>query len=109
MRVTQLILVSLIALNSQAANPDNGLQDLLGRMDQAAASFQSMSTKVKYLTHTAVLNDNSDEAGTVLMKKVRANLVQGLIDFTYPDHRTVVIEQRKVQVYYPKIKTVQVF
>lgn len=78
-------------------------------MDQAAASFQSMSSKVKYVTHTAVLDDNSEETGTVLMKKVRANLVQGLIDFVTPDKRTVTIEHRKVQIYYPKMKTVQIF
>lgn len=92
-----------------AAGPDNGLQDLLSRMDQAASSFQSMSAKVKYVTHTSVLNDNSEEAGTVLMRKLHANLMQGLTDFTSPDRRTVSIQQRKLQVYYPKIKTVQIF
>jgi len=109
MRVIQLTSVFLVAASGWAADPDNGLQDLLSRMDQAAASFQSMSATVKYVTHTAVLNDNSEEAGTVLMKKLRANLMQGLTDFTAPDRRTVSIEQRKLQVYYPKIKTVQVF
>lgn len=92
-----------------AAGPDNGLQDLLSRMDQAASSFQSMSAKVKYVTHTSVLNDTSEEAGTVLMRKLHANLMQGLTDFTSPDRRTVSIQQRKLQVYYPKIKTVQIF
>lgn len=98
-----------MVLPGWAATPDNGLQDLLSRMDQAASSFQSMSAKVKYVTHTAVLNDNSEEAGTVLMKKVHAGLMQGLTDFTLPDRRTVAINQRKIQVYYPKIKTVQIF
>jgi outer membrane lipoprotein-sorting protein len=109
MRVIQITPALLIALTGWAAAPDNGLQDLLSRMDQAAASFQSMSAKVKYVTHTAVLNDDSEEAGTVLMKKIRPGLMQGLTEFTMPDRRTVSIEQRKIQVYYPKIKTVQVF
>lgn len=109
MKVTNLTCALVAAASTWAAAPDNGLQDLLGRMDQAASSFQSMSAQVKYVTHTAVLNDNSEEAGTVLMKKLRPGLMQGLTDFTSPDRRTVSIEQRKIQVYYPKIKTVQVF
>ncbi|MGI8745621.1 MAG: LolA family protein [Bryobacteraceae bacterium] len=109
MKVFRITPALLLAISGWAESPDNGLQDLLSRMDQAAASFQSMSSKVKYITHTAVLDDNSEEGGTVLMKKIRASLVQGLIDFTTPDQRTVTIEQRKVQIYYPKIKTVQIF
>ena len=109
MRVIQLTSVLLFALPGWTAATDDGLQDLLSRMDQAASSFQSMSAKVKYITHTAVLNDNSEESGTVLMKKVRPGQVQGLTDFIAPDRRTVAIDQRKIQVYYPKIKTVQIF
>lgn len=109
MKAIHLTYALLATLPSWAATADNGLQDLLARMDQAAGSFQSMSAKVKYVTHTAVLNDNSEEGGTVLMKKVHAGLMQGLTDFTLPDRRTVAIDQRKIQVYYPKIKTVQIF
>jgi outer membrane lipoprotein-sorting protein len=109
MRVIRITSALLIVMSCRAATEENALQDLLSRLDQAAASFQSMSSRVKYVTHTAVLDDNSEEGGTVVMKKVRANLVQGLIDFITPDKRTVTIEQRKVQIYYPKIKTVQIF
>ncbi len=109
MNVTRIAPALLLMATGWGATPDSGLQDLLGRMDQAAGSFQAMSANVKYVTHTAVLDDNSDEGGTVLMKKVRANLVQGLIDFITPDRRTVTIEQRKVQVYTPNMKTVQIF
>ena len=109
MRVSRISIILLLIVNGWGATPDSSLQDLLSRMDQAATSFQAMSSKVKYVTHTAVLDDNSEEGGTVLMKKVRANLVQGLIDFTTPDRRTVTIEQRKVQIYTPNMKTVQIF
>lgn len=104
-----LAAVLLLTGTACAQPPDKDLQDLLSRMDQAAASFQSMWSKVRYITHTAVLDDNSEETGTVLMKKIRANLVQGLIDFVTPDRRTVTIEQRKVKIYYPKIKTVEIY
>jgi len=81
-------------------------QELLARMDKAAASFQAMSGKVTYVTHTDVLNDDSTESGTVVMKKVASGEVQGLIDFLKPDRRTVQFEKRSLQIYYPKINTV---
>ena len=109
MRVSPISITLLLVVSGWGATPDSSLQDLLSRMDQAASSFKAMSSKVKYVTHTAVLDDNSEEGGSVLMKKVRANLVQGLIDFTSPDRRTVTIEQRKVQIYTPNMKTLQIF
>ncbi|HEY6390019.1 MAG TPA: outer membrane lipoprotein carrier protein LolA [Bryobacteraceae bacterium] len=86
-----------------AADP---LHDLLARMDRAASTFQAMSGKVTYVTHTDVLNDDSIESGTVVMKKVAPGEVQGLIDFLKPDRRTVAFEKRSLQIFYPKINTV---
>ena len=59
--------------------------------------------------HTDVLNDNTTETGTVTMKKVQAGEVQGRVDFTAPDRKTITFEKRRVQEYLPKIKTLQVF
>jgi outer membrane lipoprotein-sorting protein len=107
----KLFAVGLLIFSATAqAAPQGALQDLLTRMDQAAAKFQAMSAKVHYLVHTAVIDDTSEEAGSVRMKKVRAGEVQGIIEFTSdPDRRTVAFEQRKLQVFYPKINTVQIY
>src|SRR5258708_23124000 len=40
------------------------------------------------------------------MKKVARGEVQELIDFIDPDRRTVQFEKRSLQIYYPKINTV---
>jgi outer membrane lipoprotein-sorting protein len=83
--------------------------ELLQRFDAGAARFQSMSASVTYITHTEVLNEDSTETGQVLMKKVAAGEVQGLINFTAPNQRSVTFEKRRVQVYYPKINTLQIY
>ena len=85
------------------------LQQVLARMDKAAGEFKSMTAQVTYVTHTDVLNDNSTESGAVTMRKVQPGEVQGKVDFTAPDMKTVTIEKRRVQEYFPKIKTLQVF
>src|ERR1700722_20681626 len=65
-----------------AAANDN-LQQVLSRMDKAAADFKAMTAQVTYVTHTDVLNDNSTETGTAIMKKVQPGEVQAPIQF-YP-------------------------
>ncbi len=100
-----LILAGLATL---AAASDN-LQQVLARMDKAANEFKSMTAQVTHVTHTDVLNDNSTESGAVIMKKVAPGEVQGRVDFTLPDVKTYTIEKRRVQEYFPKINTLQIF
>ena len=90
-----------------AAAPVN--PELLQRMDSASGHFQAMAATVTYLTHTEVIDENSTETGTVVMKKVAPGEVQGLINFTAPNKRSVTFEKRSVQIYFPKINTLQVY
>jgi outer membrane lipoprotein-sorting protein len=85
------------------------LREILSRMDKAAGDFKSMTARVTHLIHTDVLNDDSSETGTVMMKKVQPGEVQGRLDFTAPDAKIVTIEKRRVQEYLPKINTLQIF
>ena len=96
--------VFAFTLAGAPANPE-----LLQRLDSAAGRFQSMSATVTYLTHTEVIDENSTETGEVVMRKAAPGEVQGLINFTAPNQRSVTFEKRSVQIYYPKIKTLQVY
>ena len=92
------------------AAADNSMTQVLARMDKAASEFQAMTAQVTHVTHTDVLNDDSPpETGTVTMKKVQPGEVQGKLDFTSPDLKTITIEKRRVQEYLPKINILQVF
>jgi outer membrane lipoprotein-sorting protein len=91
------------------AAADSEVQQILTRMDKAAGDFKSMTAQVNWITHTDVLNEDDKETGSVTMKKVQAGEVQGLVDFTAPDRKTITFEKRKYQEYLPKMKTVQVF
>jgi len=76
-------------------------------MDQSAASFVSMSANVRKLSHTQVIDDNSEESGSMLLKRQKPQGLQALITFTKPDPRTVAFSGTKAELYYPKLKTVQ--
>ncbi len=101
-----VIAVTVFTLELAAAPVSH---ELLQRFDGGAGRFQAMSARVTYVTHTEVLNEDSTESGDVMMKKLAAGEVQGLINFTAPNRRSVTFEKRKVQVYYPKINTLQIY
>ena len=103
-----LTLACLICPAAVPAANDN-LQQVLARMDKAAAAFQSMTAHVTQMTHVDVLNDDTTEIGTVKMKKVQPDEVQGRVDFTSPDVKTVTVEKRRVQEYLPKINTLRIY
>jgi outer membrane lipoprotein-sorting protein len=105
----RVFVVCLILASPLALPAGDALQQTLARMDKAAADFKSMTAHVTYLTHTEVLNENDTETGSATMKKVQSGEVQGLVDFTAPDPKTITYEKRRVQEYLPKIKTVQVY
>jgi outer membrane lipoprotein-sorting protein len=85
----------------------DSLPQVLGKLDASADSFQSMSAKVRKLSHTQVIDDNTEESGTMLLKKLKPRGLQALIDFTKPDPRTIAFGGTKAEIYYPKLKLVQ--
>ena len=97
----------LIALPATSVSPKDALAAVLARMDQAAGGFKTMMADVTYVTHTDVINEDSTETGSVAMQKMRADEVRGLINILTPDKKTVAFENRRLRIYFPKIKTVQ--
>lgn len=94
-----------------AAVPKEGLDDVLARMDQAAGSFQSMTAQAKFVEHIDVIDENNTETANIFMKKVAPNQLKALMEVTDPPNsrKTVTFSGPEVQIYYPKIKTVQIY
>jgi outer membrane lipoprotein-sorting protein len=84
-------------------------QELLGRMDKAAAGFKAMTAQVTHVTHTEVLNEDSTESGTVIMQKLPSGQVGGRVDIVSPDPHNLVFEKTQVHRYFPKIKTLEIY
>jgi outer membrane lipoprotein-sorting protein len=85
------------------------LDDVFARMDSTAQRFHAITADLMRTVHTAVINDNSVESGTIKVKREKARDTRMLVDLTKPDPKTVAIEETTVSVYYPMIKTVQVY
>jgi len=77
-------------------------------MDRAAGDFRSLTAQMKRIQFTAVLSESSEMDGELRLKRTKNGTV-GVIEFTQPEQRTVVINGKQVQVYYPKANTVEIY
>lgn len=82
-------------------------QAVLAKMDESAAEFRSMSGKVRKVTHTAVINDDEVETGTIRLKRQGPRDIRLLVEITGHDPKSYALQGRKAEIYYPKIQTVQ--
>ena len=58
-----------------AAAPDT-LQGVFGRMDRAAAGFKGVTASVRMSNHTAVINEDTTDIGTIYLKRTRPNEIR---------------------------------
>lgn len=101
---TALSLVMLFAAWASAES----LPDVLARMDRAAGEFRSLTAQMKRVQFTAVLSESSEMDGELRLKRTKGGTV-GVVEFQKPEQRTVVINGKQVQVYYPKANTVEIY
>jgi outer membrane lipoprotein-sorting protein len=105
--VLAVTLLGAACLNFGASAADNSLQAVFTRMDQAAAKFKGLTADVRYTSHEAVIDEDENSTGTVVVKMPKPHDLHMLIDFKQPDPKTVQIAGTKVQIYYPKAAEVQ--
>jgi outer membrane lipoprotein-sorting protein len=97
----------ILALAGSLA-PADSLDNVLNRMDQAAAKFRSLTAGVHHVDYTDVLSDTTAEDGTFKMSKQGKTVVL-LAEFTGRDARKVRISGNTVKIYYPKANEVDNF
>ncbi len=108
MRLRAAILAALLCPIAALPDAADSLDDVLARLDRAAASFRSLSADVRYVQHTAVINEDSADTGTMRLKRAKRDM-QMLVDFTAPDRKTVALHDHAFEIYYPKMQEVQEF
>ena len=99
------MLLSLLPVSARGAT----LDQVLSVMDQSAPAFEGMTASLKRSDFTAVIDDTSDESGLIRMVRPSNGRIRMLIEFNEPEARSVAFADKKAEIYYPKMKTVQVF
>ncbi len=84
------------------------LDAVLARMDKEAANFREMSASLKKTTYTAVLNDTTVESGQMWLKRSGRDLLMHS-EMTQPEPKSYAFADSRGEVYFPKIRTVQIY
>jgi outer membrane lipoprotein-sorting protein len=85
-----------------AAMAQSGVQAVLARMDVSGPAFRSVTGKVTRETFTAIVDDKSEESGTIAMLRSKSKEIRMKMEFTKPDVRAVAFHGQKAEIYYPK-------
>ncbi len=107
MRRTGYSLSIALALLSASSLKAESLESVLRHMDEAAASFKSLTAHIRNVKHTAIVNDNALDEGAIFVKRVKPRLSVLLIEFTVPDTYYVSISEKKAEIYRPKLATLE--
>jgi len=100
-------IIAAMALGWGAPAADSSLAATLARMDDAAAKFKGLQADMQKIAHLAVINEDTVEAGTIAVKRLKPYDIRVRIDFQSPNPRQVAIAGVKGAMYYPGINTVQ--
>ena len=108
MKVVQRWVVCAVALAlcSTVWGADE-LAAVFARMDQVAPKFKGMRADMTRMSHVAVINEDTTDSGTVVVRVPKPHDYHMLINFEKPDKKTVGIAGTVVQIFYPKAMEVQ--
>jgi outer membrane lipoprotein-sorting protein len=84
------------------------LDQVLAKMDQNAVKFKAVTAKVRYDSYIAVVKTAEVSTGTFRMKRSRRDVLV-LVELTEPDPKTIAFSGTKVEIYYPKLKQIEVY
>jgi len=103
--VYRLFCLTLLALSSLGA-ADLDLDTVLSKMDSAAAKFESMQADITRLKYMALLDEKTTESGEIFVRKEKSG-VSMVINFKEPYEQHVSVDGNKVEMYKPRIATVE--
>jgi outer membrane lipoprotein-sorting protein len=101
--------ISVIVLHSLGAHAQTGsLENVLKKMDEAAAHFQSAQADFVWDAYQKVVDETDTQTGTVYYRRAGKE-IEMLADIKQPDRKIVLYKEGKLQVYQPKIEQVMVY
>ncbi len=80
---------------------------LLARMDTASEGFRAMQADVRWLKYTDIVEDESIEEGVIRVMRDKKKQISLLIEFQKPYPYFVSVRGTTVEIYRPKIATVE--
>jgi outer membrane lipoprotein-sorting protein len=90
-----------------AAQNSGSLNDAFARLDKSSQQFHGLAAEINRTVHTAIVDADDKDSGTIKVKMEKAHEVRMLINFTAPNPQAVSIDSKEATIYNPKIKKAQ--
>ncbi|SRR5581483_732073 len=104
----QLVLAFTISVAPYAI-AQSDLNSVLATMDTTAAQFRSAQAKFTWTMFNSVINDVAEkQTGTIYFRRTGKE-TQMAADIVTPEKKQVVFSEGKIQLYQPKLETVDVY
>ena len=81
--------------------------DIISRLDQAAHSFTSATASIRVTNHTAIINEDDTQIGTVAVRRYSPTELYFLITFTGQAAQSIAFRGKTLQIYYPRLNTIR--
>jgi outer membrane lipoprotein-sorting protein len=109
MRQSILGLAVLALLTLAPSARSAALEQVLAAMDKAGPEFRDMTASVRSLRQIPVIKSNSEERGTVKLKRSNSGALLMLAEFTQPDAYSVAFEKSQFKRYNPNMGQVEAY
>lgn len=107
MRLSRLVLLPLLLVVAGfAADP---LQQTFAKIDEAAASFKGLTTDIKKVSHTAAIDVDEVDEGTLVVKRSKAKDLRALFAVEGANAKMVAYSGHTAEIYLPASNLVQVY
>jgi len=99
-----LVLIGILAALAVPPNAPaaDDLNSVFSTLDKAAGNFRGLAADVHKIKHTAVVPDDDEQTGKILVRRSKPHELQMRVDFDPPDQQEVVLDGTKAEIYYPK-------
>jgi outer membrane lipoprotein-sorting protein len=106
---TILVLCVTLFTGCSALSAEDVLLSAFKKMDQAASTFKAMTADVTQVSHTAAINDDDTELGTIAIRHAKPHPMEFLMHFHKPDEKIVHFKERVAEIYIPKSNSEQIY
>jgi len=82
------------------------LDDVFARIDKAAATFRGFKADIRKVSHLDAINEDTVDSGAITVRRAKPQELSVLVDFKEPDAKKVLLSGKRLEIYYPKINSV---
>jgi outer membrane lipoprotein-sorting protein len=81
--------------------------DIFSRLDQAAHSFTSATASIRVTNHTAIIDEDDTQIGTVAVRRNSPTELYFLITLAGQSSQSIAFRGKTLQIYYPRLNTIR--